>query len=994
MNSASFNDKQSELLSTHIDASVGQNFIEGVQIINSTDAKSPTISSSFDKPGKFSNETKKESIAETDDSFDIFLPLKVKNYKNGLKKPNTATSANKLKKKKITSSNRICPYFSKRKSPTSSKEDKDLELAIARSLEDVSPSKTTGGVLSDIVNENKPCDTVYEKKAVKQTSNFLKSLTSKTKKPSTNTLLYRRTGEERQEIIIKKIGILLLEKENFHDQSLEKLEINFISSNLEGAWNKNSTLWELSKIEVNDLDEFYVSTLEKFFDRPLVAIEQPVPTMSEHIEENGNAEESSDGMNIKIEEESNQPKDSFETKFNEIKEENNSKCSSIFDFDFNKHNFSVKNKYLTDSLNVLSDDLFSFFNSNELSDFSIILKTGESLPCHQFMLQARCPHLLSNILISEASNSLDFTEYSSEGTRAFFKFLYSGKIDFIYDLSNEDKSDLYVLAKKYKLEFLENFLLKSFSVDSFHVYSQSTCSPPDSPTREAPDSSLGPKENISNKHSKFSSLAHESFEKDKEKFSTSKEQQGKVLSFTNLTETINNFASTSGFNSNQPVTSVVDQSLYDIFKDEIKSPCNSSLLSQSFQSKRKLDYTDVLKETKKVCSENIPIKLEDSPDIVMIDSDSNEGCLSVPTNSSQNTTVSQNNGLEVDNKQSMNEDLFLSPRDSLDFNMSGYFDRSMQEAHVEPKETHPLTMAHYSKMASTPTKSSPHFIKAFPPNKDRSIDKYFEASFPEINDTKVIENFSQQMTLSTPPVNKKALSTPPLNKMALSTPPLNENLSLKKPLTPLQEIIFGEATPKPDYDAMISPELKDELKKYGIKPNLDSIKARPLLRYIYEQIHPIRAELPKYAKEPHASTSKTKSSTRVIAIDDDSSDERKKIENDFAYEEKLFNQSKVSDVLSTKEVDACDSENDLKKTIADFIKSNNELFSNVVLFRPLLFKKFYKTVKEHGIKCSIHELLDVLDDLCVNYHVEKKDNNRQKRKPKKQPVKRKQQKKS
>lgn len=51
-------------------------------------------------------------------------------------------------------------------------------------------------------------------------------------------MLYRRTGEERQEIIIKKIGILLLEKENFHDQNLEKLEINFISSHLEEAWDK------------------------------------------------------------------------------------------------------------------------------------------------------------------------------------------------------------------------------------------------------------------------------------------------------------------------------------------------------------------------------------------------------------------------------------------------------------------------------------------------------------------------------------------------------------------------------------------------------------------------------------------------------------------------------------------------------------------------------------------------------------------------------------
>lgn len=280
MNPAPSDDKESEeLLSGCVDTSIGQNFPEEVQTVCSTDSKSPTLKS-FNKPGKLSSETKKESIVDTDDSFDVFLPLKVKNYKNGLKKPSTASSTNKFKKKKVTSSNRICPYFSTRRSPTSSKEDRDLKLAIARSLEDVSPSKSSGGVLSNILNENKPSDIVHEKKPIKQASNFLKSVTSKTKKPSTNTLLYRRTREERQEIIIKKIGILLLEKENFHDQSLEKFEINFISSHLEEAWDKNSTLWELSKIDVSDLAEFYVSTLEKFIDRPQVAVEQPTAAMS------------------------------------------------------------------------------------------------------------------------------------------------------------------------------------------------------------------------------------------------------------------------------------------------------------------------------------------------------------------------------------------------------------------------------------------------------------------------------------------------------------------------------------------------------------------------------------------------------------------------------------------------------------------------------------------------------------------------------------------
>lgn len=493
-------------------------------------------------------------------------------------------------------------------------------------------------------------------------------------------------------------------------------------------------------------------------------------------------------MDIKIEDESTQPKENFQIKFNKITEENHSRCSSTCDFDFNKdNNSSAKDKFLADSLNILSDDIFSLFGSNTLSDFNIILKSGESLPCHQVMLQARCPNLLSNIMRSDMSNSLDFSQYSSQATRAFFKFIYSGKLDFIYNLPSEDKSDLYVLAKKYKFEFLENFLLKTFSADSFHVYSQSTCSPPESPTREFPDSSQGPKENILNRNSGLFSLTHESFEKDREKFSTSKENRGMVLSFANLSETINNFASTSGFNSSQKVinSQVADESLYDIFKDDIKSPCNSSLLSQSFQSKRKLDYNNVLKETKKLCSENNPIKQESSPEIVMIDSDSNEECLTV-SKKSQNTPASRNSFHEVDNKQPLNEELFINSSNSSDLNITGYFNRSLDEVDIKQNEISPFKTVQYSSKSSTPAKTSPQFMKTFPLNKDRSIDKYFEASFPE--NIEVTENFSQ--------------------KLALTTPPVNKNVSSKKILTPLQEIVIDEATPKPDYDALVSPELK------------------------------------------------------------------------------------------------------------------------------------------------------------------------------------------
>nr|XP_024219079.1 uncharacterized protein LOC106691077 isoform X2 [Halyomorpha halys] len=914
MNSTPFNDKQSEeLLNTCVESTISQNFSEKLETIN-TNSKSPT-STSFDKPRKLNNETKEERIAETDDSFDIFVPLKVKNYKNGLKKPNNASSTNKYKKKKVTSSNRICPYFSTRKSPTSSKEDRDLKLAIERSLEDISPSKSSGDVLSDIVNENKPSYIVPEKKPIKYTSNFLKSLTNKTKKAGTNTLLFRRSGEERQEIIIKKIGILLLEKENIFDECLEKLEINLISSNLEELWDKNSTLWELSKIEVNDLSEFYVSTLEKFIDRPPVDIEQPVTAMSEadSIVENDNVE--ADVMNNKTKVDKVQSEDNHEIEITEIKQEKNSDCDSIDDVDFNtfnfektdsmvikqekesesngigdvdfnNFNFSTKDKFLTDSLNIFSDDLFSLYGSFELSDFNVILKTGESLPCHELILQARCPNLLSNVMSSDETNSLDFSQFSSQATRAFFKFIYSGKLDFIYSLSCEEKSDLYVLAKRYRLEFLENFLLRSFSPESFHVYSQSTCSPPESPSRDAPDSSQAPKESIADKDERFSLLAHESFEKDKEKLSILKENKDVVLSFANLAGSINNSASTSSYNSFQnnstkSFPSVANES-YDIFKDDIKSPCNSSLISSGFQSKRKLDYPDVLNETKKICSENIPIRQENIPEVVMLDSDSSEEF--TPKSSSQSSHDFPINVLDS-NEESMNEEGFKSSSSSSQgYNITDCFGR-FKEVRNEPTEISPIKSYFFENRKLIPVRSSPQLTRAFPTNKDRSIDKYFEASFPdEVNENiDVIEKFSQQA--------------------GPASPRMNINLS-KQVLTPLQGLIIDKASPKPDFDNILSPQLKAELRKYGLKENLDVNRARVLLQYIFEQIHPVKTDLPSHVREPHPSTSKARSPSPVFVIDDDSnsSDRRENNEKDFAYEEYLFNQSKVKNEFSTNEM--------------------------------------------------------------------------------------------
>merc|ERR1711971_1395431 len=108
-------------------------------------------------------------------------------------------------------------------------------------------------------------------------------------------------------------------------------------------------------------------------------------------------------------------------------------------------------------------------------------------------------------------------------------------------------------------------------------------------------------------------------------------------------------------------------------------------------------------------------------------------------------------------------------------------------------------------------------------------------------------------------------------------------------------------TPLPDYTAMLSPQLRQELTRFGLKA-VPRRKATLLLNHIYEKTHPLVPITPQAAASPLSShrRSLAKASARRISTTDSrpsthgargerSKEERRKVEEERSKEEEVDN---------------------------------------------------------------------------------------------------------
>uniref|UniRef100_A0A1B6D098 Structure-specific endonuclease subunit SLX4 n=1 Tax=Clastoptera arizonana TaxID=38151 RepID=A0A1B6D098_9HEMI len=183
----------------------------------------------------------------------------------------------------------------------------------------------------------------------------------------------------------------------------------------------------------------------------------------------------------------------------------------------------------------------------------------------------------------------------------------------------------------------------------------------------------------------------------------------------------------------------------------------------------------------------------------------------------------------------------------------------------------------------------------------------------------------------------------------------------------------SNVTPLPDYSAMKTVKFNKQLKKYGLKTALGRRKGKLMLRYIYDQLHPLVPETKekinhlnenidddekKIVNESSSSESDTESKSS------DSSScailEESILPTDFIVE------SDINEALSQQKLQKITSL-DVPTKVKELINNDSELHEKILLYQPIFIEDILERLKTRGYKCKMTDLMDYLDDQCITF---------------------------
>ena len=197
-------------------------------------------------------------------------------------------------------------------------------------------------------------------------------------------------------------------------------------------------------------------------------------------------------------------------------------------------------------------------------------------------------------------------------------------------------------------------------------------------------------------------------------------------------------------------------------------------------------------------------------------------------------------------------------------------------------------------------------------------------------------------------------------------------------------------TPMPNYVTMNTPNLKDELKRYGVKALPRKQAVRKLVE-IYEYTHKDKLRRTKSCTDIAASTAqssikfneplapveetgksilkpkKTKLKKTVSNIEASTATSKTKAKNDGSelaiFETDEMPLSQFSQVHQTQT-----SEEDIRQRIHDHIMQSETLYTKVLNYEPLDFENFYQEIKNLGqFRISTKLLMKILDEFCITF---------------------------
>ena len=250
----------------------------------------------------------------------------------------------------------------------------------------------------------------------------------------------------------------------------------------------------------------------------------------------------------------------------------------------------------------------------------------------------------------------------------------------------------------------------------------------------------------------------------------------------------------------------------------------------------------------------------------------------------------------------------------------------------------------------------------------------------------IFEGGGEDDAAGTVPINKVASSLPAPEPSRPTTPPtysLTQAAAVSTPKHSGRHLRLAcsqsdAVTPKPDFAGMLSPALRKELDKFGLKV-IPRRKAIPLLEHIYEETHPIIEE---------------RACERGVEerVEEDDSEG-----SDFSSDGEDFPEESMTHMCDEDRGDGdaaeaptaiqpTQAERTLSDMVKDFIRGDPSLHKQVLLYEPIWFESFVADFKEKtglGRKCKVADLANVLDAECVTFRTSASTARRRKKSPRK-----------
>lgn len=179
-------------------------------------------------------------------------------------------------------------------------------------------------------------------------------------------------------------------------------------------------------------------------------------------------------------------------------------------------------------------------------------------------------------------------------------------------------------------------------------------------------------------------------------------------------------------------------------------------------------------------------------------------------------------------------------------------------------------------------------------------------------------------------------------------------------------------TPRPNYESMVTPAMKKELKKYGIR-GMSRRKAIPLLDHIYKETHPAcnRQKQVLENQDLNLSPGSSASSNK-----DDCESEELMEESILLTAEQMANPEFSEELLSQAPKSPTRNVN-LRELVLKFIQKDVDMYRKCLTYEPIWLEEFFTDFKTYAIsenvakkEIKLNLVTDILDNECITFRTE------------------------